>query len=54
MNPVQAGNPCQAVQAGHRIWGSGIRVQGLGFKVNPRKLEHGFRMIGARIPYTLP
>ena len=25
-----------------------------GFKVNPRKLEHGFRRIGARIPYTLP
>ena len=24
------------------------------FKVNPRKLEHGFRRIGARIPYTLP
>ena len=22
--------------------------------VNPRKLEHGFRRIGARIPYTLP
>ena len=21
--------------------------------VNPRKLEHGFRRIGARIPYTL-
>ena len=23
-------------------------------KVNPRKLEHGFRRISARIPYTLP
>ena len=23
-------------------------------KVNPRKLEHGFRRIGASIPYTLP
>ena len=23
------------------------------FTVNPRKLEHGFRRIGARIPYTL-
>ena len=22
--------------------------------VNPRKLEHGFRRISARIPYTLP
>ena len=22
--------------------------------VNPRKLEHGFRRICARIPYTLP
>ena len=22
--------------------------------VNPRKLEHGFRRIRARIPYTLP
>ena len=22
--------------------------------VNPRKLEHGFRMINAGIPYTLP
>ena len=22
--------------------------------VNPRKLEHGFRMISAGIPYTLP
>ena len=22
--------------------------------VNPRKLEHGFRRIGAGIPYTLP
>ena len=22
--------------------------------VNPEKLEHGFRRIGARIPYTLP
>ena len=21
---------------------------------NPRKLEHGFRRIGARIPYALP
>ena len=26
----------------------------LGFIVNPRKLEHGFRRISARIPYTLP
>ena len=24
------------------------------FTVNPRKLEHGFRRICARIPYTLP
>ena len=24
-----------------------------GFIVNPRKLEHGFRRISARIPYTL-
>ena len=23
-------------------------------RVNPRKLEHGFRRISARIPYTLP
>ena len=30
------------------------RIQGLRLKVNPRKLEHGFRRIGARIPYTLP
>ena len=22
--------------------------------MNPRKLEHGFRIIGAGIPYTLP
>ena len=29
-----------------------FRVQG--FTVNTRKLEHGFRRIGARIPYTLP
>ena len=26
----------------------------LGFRVEARKLEHGFRRIGARIPYTLP
>ena len=26
----------------------------LGHIVNPRKLEHGFRRISARIPYTLP
>ena len=35
-----------------------FRVKGLGslegFIVNPRKLEHGFRTISARIPYTLP
>ena len=24
------------------------------YRVTPRKLEHGFRRIGARIPYTLP
>ena len=24
------------------------------YTANPRKLEHGFRMISARIPYTLP
>ena len=24
------------------------------YTVNPRKLEHGFRRICARIPYTLP
>ena len=24
------------------------------FFANPRKLEHGFRRISARIPYTLP
>ena len=28
--------------------------KGLGVTVNPRKLEHGFRRISARIPYTLP
>ena len=26
----------------------------VGSIVNPRKLEHGFRMISAGIPYTLP
>ena len=26
----------------------------MGLTVNPRKLEHGFRRILARIPYTLP
>ena len=26
----------------------------LGFIIEARKLEHGFRRIGARIPYTLP
>ena len=26
----------------------------LGFIVNPRKLEHGFSRISAKIPYTLP
>ena len=36
--------------------GSGFRMEGLEFKliVNPRKLEHGFRMISAGIPFTLP
>ena len=29
-------------------------VGGLGSTVNPRKLEHGFKRICARIPYTLP
>ena len=28
--------------------------RGLGIIVNPRKLEHGFRRISTRIPYTLP
>ena len=35
----------------------GGAIQGLGFRgyiENPRKLEHGFRRIRARIPYTLP
>ena len=34
----------------------GLRVEGPGLCsiVNPRKLEHGFRMINAGIPYTLP
>ena len=27
--------------------------QGVGFTVEARKLEHGFRRIGAGIPYTL-
>ena len=27
---------------------------GLGFTVEARKLEHSFRRISARIPYTLP
>ena len=26
----------------------------LGFVANPRKLEHGFRRISARIPFILP
>ena len=29
-------------------------AESLDHTVNPRKLEHGFRMIRARIPYTLP
>ena len=29
-------------------------LSGLGFRVNPRKFEHGFRMMSAGIPYTLP
>ena len=29
-----------------------LSVQGV--IVNPRKLEHGFRMMSAGIPYTLP
>ena len=34
---------------------SGISISGsLGHIMNPRKLEHGFRMINAGIPYTLP
>ena len=32
----------------------GFSVMVLGTTVNPRKLEHGFRRICARIPYTLP
>ena len=32
----------------------GLGFRGLGFRVNPRKLEHGFRRISARIPNTLP
>ena len=30
------------------------RVRAIGFTVEARKLEHGFRRISARIPYTLP
>ena len=37
---------------GSAIWDVG--ATGLGFTVNPKKLEHGFRRIGARIPYALP
>ena len=32
---------------------TGSRVKGL-IMVEARKLEHGFRRISARIPYTLP
>ena len=45
--------------SGFRVWGRGQEssFSGLRFMnhntVNPRKLEHGFRRIGARIPYTL-
>ena len=41
-------------------WVQGFGSQGLcnggliPFIANPRKLEHGFRRIRARIPYTLP
>ena len=43
-------------------WNFGLQVLLVGFGlfpteeaiVNPRKLEHGFRMISAGIPYTLP
>ena len=44
------------VKAGSAFWSSGF---GLGFTghgtitANSRKLEHGFRMISARFPYTL-
>ena len=45
---------------GFRVSGLGFRVSGLGFRVSglglveARKLEHSFRRISARIPYTLP
>ena len=32
----------------------GVFMDPLGYTVNARKLEHGFRRILARIPYTLP
>ena len=34
------------------VWDSGFRA--LRLTANLRKLEHGFRMISARIPHTLP
>ena len=44
----------------HELWrhNSMQELQGEGIRgiytVNPRKLEHGFRRIRARIPYNLP
>ena len=32
----------------------GLGIQGLGFRLYPRKLEHNFKMISAGIPYSLP
>ena len=34
--------------------GLGLGLGPQGCIVDPRKLEHGFRRISARIPYTLP
>ena len=41
-------NPFSTGSMSHRI------LHPLHVTVNPRKLEHGFRRILARIPYTLP
>ena len=42
------------MQAVHEVDGKERSSTSRQYGVNPRKLEHGFRMISAGLPYTLP
>ena len=50
---LQYGTPKPSNLAGLRVAPQAPDLGLRGFKVNPRKLEHGFRRISAGIPYAL-